>query len=310
MNTLVAVVGPTAVGKSRVALELAERLGGEIVSADSRQVYRFMDIGTAKPTLQERARVPHHLIDVVDPDEPFTLACYRDLALAAIAGIHQRGKLPLLVGGSGLYVRAVTEGLTVPAVPPDLSLRLELEARAQSEGADALHRELAAVDPTSAQRIDPRNTRRVIRALEVWRRTGQPISRLQAAEPPSFRVLKLGLTAERGQLYNMIDQRVDRMMAAGFLEEVHDLVSKRYYWDLPSMSGLGYRQLGQCLRGEGDLEAAVRKIKYGTHRYARQQYAWFRLDEPAIRWFDVTEGYQSAVETLTHELRSQLESSS
>ena len=299
MIALVAVVGPTAVGKSRAALDLAERLGGEIVSADSRQVYRLMDIGTAKPTLQVRARVPHHLIDVVDPDEPFTLACYRDLALAAIAGIHQRGKLPLLVGGSGLYVRAVTEGLTVPAVPPDPALRLELEARAQSEGADILHRELAAVDPASAQRIDPRNTRRVIRALEVWRRTGQPISRLQVVEPPPFRVLKLGLTAERGRLYNMIDQRVDRMMATGFLEEVRSLVSKGYHWDLPSMSGLGYRQLGEYLRGEVDLETAVRKIKYRTHRYARQQYTWFRLDDPAIHWFeanrDTVEGASAAV---------------
>ena len=294
---VLAIVGPTAVGKSKVALALAERIGAEIVSADSRQVYRSMDIGTAKASPEERRRVPHHLIDVVDPDQEFTVVHYRDLALRAVEDVLERGKLPLLVGGSGLYVRTVTEGLVVPEVLPDREYRRALEQRSGEE----LHRELAAVDAAAAARIDPRNIRRVIRALEVWRATGRPFSEQQTTAGPGFEVRKIGLTCNRELLYRRIDARVDQMMAAGLLEEVRDL-SSRYSWDLPAMSGIGYRQLGQHLRGEIDLTPAVQRIKYDTHRYARQQYTWFSLEDSSIRWFYVIENHREVVETLAREL--------
>ena len=302
MGPVLAIVGPTAIGKSGVALALAERLGGEIVAADSRQVYRYLDIGTAKPTAQERARVPHHLVDVAAPDEAFTLAHYRSLALAAIRDILQRGKTPILVGGSGLYVRAVVEGLAVPAVPPDADFRRALEARAAAEGPLVLHRELAAVDLDAAARIDPRNIRRVVRALEVWRSTGVSFSALQQQRQPPFPVIKVGLTADRDLLYRKIDGRIDWMVKAGLVEEVRGLVAGGYGWDLPALSGIGYRQIGEYLRGECDLEEAVQKAKYATHRFARQQYAWFRLADPDIRWFDVAAGQGTVVDTLAREL--------
>lgn len=256
-----------------------------------------MDAGTAKPTLDERRRVPHHLIDVVEPDHEFTIAHYRTLALEAIEDVLARGKLPLLVGGSGLYIRAVTEGLAVPEVPPDPDYRRALEQRPEDE----LHRELAAVDAPAAERIDPRNTRRVIRALEVWRATGRRFSEQQETSAPAFEVRKVGLTCNRELLYRRIDARVDDMMEAGLLDEVRWLAD-RYSWDLPAMSGIGYRQLGRHLRGEIALEAAVQRIKYDTHRYARQQYTWFSLEDASIRWFYVIENHGEVVETLAREL--------
>ena len=299
--SLIVIAGPTGVGKSRVALDLAERIGGEIVSADSRQVYRQMDIGTAKPLPEERCRVPHHLIDVVDPDQEFTLAHYRDLATAAIKDILARGRIPLLVGGTGLYIRAVTEGLAVPAVPPDPEYRALLEQRASTEGGGTLHRELGAVDPEAAASIEPKNVRRVIRALEVYRATGRPFSAQQESIPPPFELQKIGLTCNRELLYGRIDQRVDAMMEVGLLNEVQRLVARGYGWDLPAMSGIGYRQLGQHLRGEMDLPSAVQRIKYETHRYARQQYTWFSLEDASIRWFYVIENHPDVIDTLARE---------
>lgn len=298
--TVLAIVGPTAVGKSQLAMALAQRRRAEIVSVDSRQVYRDMDIGTAKPSPEDRARVPHHLIDVVDPDQEFTVAQYRRLALASICDVLRRGLAPLLVGGSGFYLRAL-EGIPVPPVPPDLHFRRAMEARAADEGPKALHRELAAVDPEAARRNDPNNVRRVIRALEVWRHTGRPVSQVQRPEPPPFGIRKIGLTMARDDLYRRIDGRVDQMMEAGFLDEVRRLADRGYGWDLPAMTGLGYRQLGEHLRGDLPLGEAVRKTKYATHRYARQQYAWFRPDDPAIRWFDVRSGCGEVVEALAEE---------
>ena len=296
MIPLVVIVGPTAVGKSRLALEIAARFQGEIVSADSRQVYRFMDIGTAKPSQEEQARVPHHLIDVVDPDQAFTVACYRDLATRAIADISRRGKLPLLVGGTGLYVRTMTEGLSIPAVPPNPDFRRIMEARAAEEGANVLHRELAAFDAQAAANIDPRNVRRVIRALEVLHVVGKPISAFGRQDASAYRILFIGLTMERSALYQRIDERVDRMMETGFLEEVQGLAAQGYRWDMPSMSGLGYQQLGEHLRGETDLASAVQKAKYKTHRFARQQYTWFRLQDPRIVWLDAQLDWNSVRE--------------
>jgi len=284
MNSLVAIVGPTAVGKSALALDLSRAFDLDIVNADSRQVYRYMDIGTAKATREERAQVPHHLIDVVDPDEDFNLALYQAKAGEAIGQIQGKGKLPLLVGGSGLYVWALLEGWRIPAVPPDPTLRRELEARASSEGADVLYEELRQADPAAAQRIDARNTRRVIRALEVSRQrtflSGQP------GKEASFSYLVIGLTSDRTELYKRIDARVDGMMESGLLAEVESLVARGYGFDLPSMSGLGYRQMGTFLRGETDLPTATQQIKFDTHRFARHQYNWFRLADERIHWLN------------------------
>jgi tRNA dimethylallyltransferase len=288
---LVVIVGPTAVGKTRLSLRLAQEFGGEIISADSRQVYRGMDIGTAKPTLEERHRVPHHLIDVVAPDEAFTLAQYQELAYDAIADVLAQGKFPFLVGGTGQYVRAVVEGWGIPRVPPNEELRAELYHQAEIEGEEALHARLREVDPAAAERIDPRNVRRVVRALEVYLETGQPISKLQCKKPPPYRILQIGLTMKRQELYRRVDERVDRMIEEGLAEEVRGLVEQGYSYDLPSMSGLGYQQIGLYLRGEVSLEEAIQLIKRHTRRFVRHQYNWFRLDDDvptklAFHWFD------------------------
>ncbi|MCC7353876.1 MAG: tRNA (adenosine(37)-N6)-dimethylallyltransferase MiaA [Anaerolineae bacterium] len=293
---LVAIVGPTAVGKSAVALHLAGRLQGEIVSADSRQVYRGMDIGTAKPTPAERARVPHHLLDVVNPDQVLTLAEYQALAYAAIADVHRRGRLPLLVGGSGLYVRAVTEGLLIPRVPPNTALRSELEAEAKREGAAALHERLRQLDPVAAARIDARNVRRVIRALEVCLTTGGTASERQVRQPPPYRILKLGLTRPRPILYRRIDRRIDEMLDAGLVAEVRDLMARGYALNLPALTGVGYRQIGEHLLGHCTLNEAVAAIRKATRRFVRQQANWFRREDPGIRWYDMEETPVTAIE--------------
>ena len=284
---VIAIVGPTGVGKSRVALALASELGAEVVSADSRQVYRYMDIGTAKPNAQDRALVPHHLIDVVNPDEPFSLALYQEMASRALEDIDRRGKVALLVGGTGLYVRAVLEGWRVPRVAPDPELRRRLEERAQAESG-ALYNELAKLDPVAAEGIDPRNLRRIIRALEVCYTTGVPFSALKGTTPPPFQALVVGLTSTREVLYQGIDSRVDDMVRQGLVDEVRRLVEQGYGLDLPSMSGIGYREIGMYLRGQLDLPTAVERIKFETHRFARHQYGWFRTSDKRIHWLNIT----------------------
>ncbi|MBK9712178.1 MAG: tRNA (adenosine(37)-N6)-dimethylallyltransferase MiaA [Kouleothrix sp.] len=273
---LLAIVGPTAVGKTGLAIELARALGGEIVSADSRQVYRHMDIGTAKPTPAERAAAPHHLIDVVDPDEEFSLAVYQDLAAAAIADITGRGRLPLLVGGTGQYLAAVLEGWQIPRVAPQPELRADLERVAAEHGPAALHDRLALVDPTAADGILPTNVRRVIRALEVHQITGRPISQQQAKQPPPYRVRALWLTLPADALYRRIDERVDGMVAAGLEQEVRGLLARGYGWELPAMSGLGYRELQPYVAGQSTLGEAIQRLKFDTHAFARRQPNWFR----------------------------------
>jgi len=284
---LIAIVGPTAVGKTALSLELAEAVDGEIVSADSRVVYRGMDIGTAKPALVERDRIPHHLIDVVEPNQVLTLAEYQRRAYAAIDDIGRRGKIPLLVGGSGQYVRAVLEGWGIPKVPPNPALRAELETFAQEQGTVALHVRLNALDPIAAGRIDHRNVRRVVRALEVTLLAGRPISELQVKSPPPYRVLQIGLMRPRLSLYARIDARIEWMLAAGLVEEVRRLVMAGYGWKLPAMSGLGYRQIGLYLQGKVALQEAVQLIRKETRRFLRQQGTWFRQDDSCIHWFDL-----------------------
>ena len=291
---MIAIVGPTAVGKSELALHLAQYFPLEIISADSRQVYRYMDIGTNKPTWAERASVPHHVIDVVEPDEDFSLAMYHQLAIEALKAIQQKGKLPLLVGGSGLYVWSLVEGWKIPQVPPNQELRRRLEARAEQEGSQSLYQELQDIDPSAAAKISPTNIRRIIRALEIYHTTGQHPSQLQRKESPGFPILLIGLTQERSGLYRKIDWRVDKMIQRGLVEEVEQLLKKGYSSSLPSMSGIGYKQIGQFLRGEMTLPQAIDKIKYETHRLARHQYAWFRLSDSRIHWFDNSEAKAKA----------------
>ena len=291
-RSLIAVVGPTATGKTRLALELAEAVDGEIVNADSRQVYRYMDIGTAKPTRDELAHATHHLIDIVDPDQDFNLAIYLEQANEAIESIFDRGKTPLLVGGSGLYVWGLLEGLRVPNVPPDRKLRDELEHEAKRKGPHALHKLLEEMDPEAAERIDPRNVRRTIRALEVCIKSGVPFSKLISKEAPGFPFLVLGLGGDRQLLYERIDHRVDRMIEKGLVEEVRTLLDRGYSLDLPAMSSVGYKQIGSYIQDKASLEDAVQKTKYETHRLARHQGAWFKADDPRIRWLDISKDHR------------------
>ncbi len=292
---LIAIVGPTAVGKTGLAVRLARAVGGEIVSADSRQVYRGMAIGTAQPTDAERAAVPHHLFGFLDPDEVLTLATYQEMAYAAIDDIHCRGRVPFLVGGSGQYVRAVLEGWGIPAVAPDEPLRADLHGFADVYGAAALHEWLARVDPSAASRIDYRNVRRVVRALEVWVKTGTPISVLQERTPPPYRTLVLGLTRSRDALYERVDRRIDEMMAGGLEAEVRALLDAGYGWDLPSMSSLGYAQFAAAFAGDEMIADAVEAIRHDTRRFVRQQANWFKPDDPSVHWFDLGETGEDAI---------------
>jgi len=295
---LIAILGPTAVGKTEVALEIAERWNGEIVSADSRLLYRGMDIGTAKPSAAELTRVPHHLIDIADPDETLSLAVFQQQAAAAIASIHARGVQPLLVGGTGQYMQAVLDGWLPPALPPQPALRAALTQWAEQVGGDALHARLAVLDPAAAANIDARNVRRTLRALEVIFATGRRFSEQRGQAPSPYRVLRLGLTRPRPELYARIDTRIDAMLAAGWLDEVRRLLAAGYSPSLPSLSAIGYTQLAQHLAGELTLDEAVAEIKRLTRSFVRRQYAWFKPADPSIHWVDLsTPGSNAALDT-------------
>ena len=301
MNKLIAIIGPTGIGKTKLAIQLASRFDGEIINADSRQIYRHMDIGTAKPIGEELAAVPHHLVDIIEPDKEFSLAEYQQLTDKTIHDIQARGKIPFLVGGSGLYVWAVLEGWIVPKVAPDVYFRKELEKRAELGQGDDLYRELKQIDPSAAEKIDPHNIRRVIRALEVNKFADSTFSHLQKKQPPPFQTLIIGLTAERKELYPRADKRVDNMLKQGFVDEVSKLLKMGYNLTLPSMSSIGYREIGQYLSGGMTLEEAVYKIKTGTHRFIRHQYAWFRLKDERIKWFDIEKVNQGEIESAAEE---------
>ena len=285
-DTLLVLVGPTAVGKTAAAIALAERLGAEIVSADSRYLYRGLDIGTAKPTPAELARVPHHLVDVTTPDQPWSLSQYQAAAYAAIDGIRARGRLPLLVGGTGQYIRALTEGWVLPPGAPEGAVRAELEQALAREGLPALVERLRALDPASAAQVDLRNPRRVVRALEVVLATGESFSAQRRKQPPPYAVAMLGLTRPRPALYARIDARIAQMLADGLVEEVRGLAAQGYGWELPAMSALGYRQIGAYLRGEATLDEAVAQLRRDTRQFVRRQANWFKPADPAIHWFD------------------------
>lgn len=282
---LVLIVGPTAVGKTELAIQLAERLNGEIVSADSRLFYRGMDIGTAKPSREEMARVPHHLINIVDPDQILSLAVFQQKATDAIGDIHTRNKLPFLVGGTGQYIRAVTQGWTPPEVQPDERLRAELEKMKDDRGIYWLHDKLQSLDPQAAERIDARNFRRTIRALEVIMTTGRKFSdQLGQSESP-YHLVTVGLMRPRPELYERVDQRIDMMFANGFLEEVRNLLAQGYSPSLPTMSAIGYRECIRVLHGELSEEQARAEIRRATRIFVRRQANWFKESDPTIKWF-------------------------
>jgi tRNA dimethylallyltransferase len=292
----IAIVGPTAVGKTEISLRLAERLKGEIISADSRLFYRGLDIGTAKPTAAELRRAPHHLIDVADPDEIWSLAVFQQEACAEIARIQARGHLPLLVGGTGQYVWSVIEDWKIPAQEADTRLRQALERMAAEIGYQEMYERLKKIDPAAAAHIEMRNVRRTVRAFEVILRTGKLFSeqRLKGASP--YQWLIVGLIRPREELYRRVDERIDTMVANGFIEEVRGLLKRGYSPDLPTLSAIGYREMVAHVRGEMTLADAVVQIKRQTRQYVRRQANWFKPDDPSIHWFNCGEDTADEVE--------------
>lgn len=301
-HPLILIVGPTAVGKTEIAIQLAERLEGEIVSADSRLFYRGMDIGTAKPTSEEQARVPHHLIDIANPDEILSLAVFQQKAREAITDIHTRNKLPFLVGGTGQYVRAVTQGWTPPEVEPDERLREELERKKEERGIYWLYEKLKGLDPEAAEKIDPRNYRRTIRALEVILTTGRKFSEQRGQSDSPYHLVTVGLTRPREELYRRVDERIESMFANGFVDEVRGLLAKGYSPSLPTMSAIGYRECIGVMRGELTEEQAKVQIRRATRVYVRRQANWFKESDPNIRWFRVEAGVVDEVEKNIRQL--------
>ncbi len=285
---MVSIVGPTAVGKTQLAVSLAWRFGGEIISADSRQVYRHMDIGTAKPTVGERKRAPHHLIDIVDPNEDFGLGLFLGLAREQIHECRAKGVLPIVAGGTGQYVWALLEGWQVPKVPPNLEFRAAREREAVESGGAALYEELRRLDPARAAQLDSRNVRRVIRALEIIHSRQGPVTLANRPAESMSRTLVIGLTMKREELYRRIDLRVDRMMDGGFLEEVEALVERGYETGRGPLDSPGYRELGMYLAGQLSLDEALQRTKYRTHGLARRQCTWFKLSDTRIRWLDAS----------------------
>jgi tRNA dimethylallyltransferase len=283
---LVVIVGPTAVGKTAAALAVARRLGGEIVNADSRQIYRHMDIGTAKPSPAERAAVPHHLLDVAEPDTVYTLAEYQAAAQAAIADIGRRGRLPILTGGTGLYVRSILRGWTIPKTEPDHARREAWRQEAATVGAPVLHARLAAVDPVAAARIEPRDLVRIVRALEVCEQSGRPMSEQQQAAPPAFRLAAFALTRSRERLYERIDRRVVAMLADGLRDEAAGV--RERYGPAPLARTLGYAEILAEWEGRLAPEETAARIQQQTRRYAKRQLTWFRGD-PELQWLDLDE---------------------
>ncbi|HWQ05268.1 MAG TPA: tRNA (adenosine(37)-N6)-dimethylallyltransferase MiaA [Longilinea sp.] len=285
-DPLVVILGPTAVGKTDISIQLAEKLNGEIISADSRLFYRGMDIGTAKPSAVERQRVPHHLIDVCNPDETWSLAVFQKAAQVAIQEVHGRGKLPFLVGGTGQYIRAVIEGWDIPNQQPDFKLREALENWAIEIGPLELHRRLAVIDPKAANRILPGNVRRTIRALEVIFGTGKRFDEQRLKTGPAYSLLLIGLTRPRAELYTRVDARIEEMVKDGFLEEVKGLLEKGYKAELPSMSAIGYREMVAVALEKLSREATLTQMKSLTHQFVRRQANWFKQSDTAIHWFD------------------------
>ncbi|WP_019534171.1 tRNA (adenosine(37)-N6)-dimethylallyltransferase MiaA [Paenibacillus ginsengihumi] len=287
---LLVLVGPTAVGKTKLSLTLAERYDAEIISGDSMQVYRGMDIGTAKATTEERARVPHHMIDIHDPDYPFSVAEFQQRTEGLIRDINGRGKLPFIVGGTGLYIESVCYRFQFGQGGSDEAFRAEMQAYAEARGAEALHARLREVDPEMAEKLHPNDLRRVIRALEVHHLTGERLSEQlkgQKKQTP-YELCIIGLTMDRALLYNRIEKRIDQMIEEGLVDEVRSLLNRGYGKDLVSMQGLGYKEIALFLEGRCTLDEAVELLKRNTRRFAKRQLSWFRHMQD-IQWVDVTD---------------------
>ena len=308
-HRLIAVVGSTATGKSRVAVELADSLDGEIINVDSRLFYRGMDVATAKPNAAERRGMTHHLIDILDPDEPFSLSEFLDRARATITDISSRGKLPILVGGSGQYVWALLEGWKVPEIEPDQELRTELENTLADEGVSALVSILTQLSPEIAEKTERENPRRVIRAIERIKSGASSAfdTRSKPDESP-YDARVIGLSVERSVLHQRVLDRLELMKSNGWFDEVVNLREAGYSDDGRALSGIGYRQMIGHLDGKYDFDEAVRKTAVATNRLIRQQGNWFRRDDPRISWFDMTndenEGIRSIVDSASRWLEN------
>ena len=294
MLKLAALVGPTAVGKTELAIPLAQRLNGEILSCDSMQVYRGMDIGTAKASPEEHALVPHHLIDIVDVDHNFTVAEYQQRARQLIEDINQRGKIPLLVGGTGLYYQAVVDNYSFYPMATRQDIRKQLQAEVAEKGLPELYTRLQEIDPDYATKISPQDEKRIIRALEVFALTGIPFSKQQTRQRNTYTLAAVGLYLNRETLYQRINERVDKMLARGLIDEVRKFRGQGYGLDNNAMQALGYKQVIYYLEGLMSYEEMVEAIKKGTRRFAKRQYTWFKRDE-RIKWFDVSQDSQEAL---------------
>lgn len=295
------IVGPTASGKTDAGIRLAKAIGGEIVSADSRYLYRGMDIGTAKPDMEERQGIPHWLIDVADPDETWSLSLFQKASDEAVRDIYSRGKMPILVGGTGQYVRAILEGWSIPESEPDHRLRAALEAWGGTVGARGLYDRLRRIDPDAAEKIEWQNMRRTVRALEVIFTTGRRFSEQRTVREAPYDAVIFGMKRDRDELYRRIDLRVDQMISRGLVEEVSGLLAKGYDESLPSMSAIGYKEICGYLHGRTSLEEAAQLIKFRTHNYVRRQANWFKPSDPAIRWIDPED-----IESVLPELRERI----
>jgi len=295
---LIIILGPTAVGKTSISIELAKGLNGEIVSADSRLLYRGMDIGTAKPIVGEMKNVPHHLIDVADPDEVWSLALYQQKAYELIDAIHDRDRLPFLVGGTGQYIRAIIEGWHIPQQKPDYDLRQALNQWGELIGAQGLYERLERLDPDAAKNIDYRNVRRTVRALEVILKTGSRFSDLRQKQECRYEPLIIGIIRPRDELFSRIDQRIEEMLDQGLDEEVQGLLDAGYSADLSTMSAIGYGEMIRYLQSKITLEEAVDLIKRNTRVFVRRQANWFKPDDPRINWFTAAESIVNEIETF------------
>lgn len=303
---LIVIAGPTAVGKTEIAIEVALKINGAIISADATQVYKYMDIGSAKPSLEERKGVPHYMIDVVTPDQPFSVACFQRLAHQYIDDIIARGQMPIVVGGTGLYINSLIYNLDFSEGPPDPELRERLKQR----DIDDLYKELQSIDPKAAAKINRNDLKRIIRALEVYYKTGRPISYYQErskAVPLRYALAMVGLTMDRQRLYDRIERRVDTMIAKGLIEEVKWLKDNGYADNPVAMQGLGYKEMLAYLDGLCTLEEAINILKRNTRRLAKRQWTWFNRDKN-IRWFDVDDfsSKQELVEHITSYIREKI----
>lgn len=301
---LIVIIGPTAVGKTSVSISLVKRFDGEIVSADSRLLYRGMDIGTAKPTEREMQGVPHHLIDVAFPDEIWSLAIYQRKAYKIIDEIHGRQKLPFLVGGTGQYIRAIIEGWRIPPQKPDYQLRDQLHRWVETIGAEGLHERLRTLDSDAADKIDYRNIRRTVRALEVILKTGERFSDLRRKQACPYHPIVLGLQRSREELYQRVDQRIEQMIKEGLVDEVQHLLDLGYSPELPTMSAIGYGEIIQYLQNKVSLEEAIALIQKNIRVFVRRQANWFKSNDPRIHWFDVN---GVLVDQMEEKIRSDLE---